>query len=919
MRTIPISFVLGALALSSLAGNDVQAQVEQSFLRSPGVSIPLHHKNEDGKAEQREKQTFAQNRRVHDNINRHLKEAANLRATGKTEKDISCALAAIPVQAATGSIKGTVYLSDRTTPVSSYISVMAYDEFGTYCNYGYSMGGSGVYQIQNLSPGDYYVQLNSWGTADCIPLYYNDMVDWRQATLVHVTDGQVTTGIDFIFREYQGTIAGRVFTADSLPVAQCAVEAYDMDYNQLNSASADSGGRYIIKGLPSGDFKIRAYGWGSTNYLDQWFEGATTFETAAAVHVVEPETTKGKDFWLAPAGIIAGRVVAEGGEVIPAYACYIYVRDAEGNEIESCPNDSAGAFCIRRLPTGDYTVSYSCYGVGDYISGWYDRATDAAHATPVHVTVPQTTTISVVLQRGGAIAGKISGFLPSYVPVSVYNEKRTLVEQGTSDQNGKYVVSRLPAGRYKVLAGGRDALSQWYNQAADFGHAAVVEVQNADTTKNVDFVLNPGGGITCQVVDPSRTPVNSGSIYLCDINGGMIRGASVSGGLCSFGGLTWGKYKLFYSAPRSSEYASEWLSGKPSAQNAAVVSVTVGGITQFVIFNLKRSGSIGGFVSDGVGDRLTEGQVIATIYDADSGWYVGSSDISFLGGFQPKLLPGNYKVGLFFVNDDFRPSLQDSLGVLYYDHGRSFADSGSKTIALAGGSAVRLDDCAMERTAGAISGNIYVGGTGTPLTSGAYIILAFDAQGRPAAISRYTSEYTPLSGTYRLRGLWPGEYSLLAAGIESSTQNEFAEWFDGIQADYDSLTNVPMPTVPPGARSVTVGTGTTTGIDFHVGPTTAVSLIMPTRPQGFELLQNYPNPFNPETKIGFRVSGPGSRGVKLAVYDLLGREVVVLVNEMKSPGNYEVRFDGSLLSSGMYVYRLIAGEHVASRKMLLVR
>ncbi len=88
-------------------------------------------------------------------------------------------------------------------------------------------------------------------------------------------------------------------------------------------------------------------------------------------------------------------------------------------------------------------------------------------------------------------------------------------------------------------------------------------------------------------------------------------------------------------------------------------------------------------------------------------------------------------------------------------------------------------------------------------------------------------------------------------------------------------------------------------------------------PQNYGLLQNYPNPFNPETVIGFRVRDFGP--VKLTVFDMLGREVVTLVNESKSPGEYAVKFGGTGLASGTYVYRLEAGAFQETRRMLLVK
>lgn len=82
-------------------------------------------------------------------------------------------------------------------------------------------------------------------------------------------------------------------------------------------------------------------------------------------------------------------------------------------------------------------------------------------------------------------------------------------------------------------------------------------------------------------------------------------------------------------------------------------------------------------------------------------------------------------------------------------------------------------------------------------------------------------------------------------------------------------------------------------------------------------MENYPNPFNPTTIIRYTL--PVSANVILKVYDMLGREVTTLVNEYKSEGKHEVEFNASHLSSGMYVYRLHAGEIVFTKRMMLVK
>jgi S-formylglutathione hydrolase FrmB len=85
----------------------------------------------------------------------------------------------------------------------------------------------------------------------------------------------------------------------------------------------------------------------------------------------------------------------------------------------------------------------------------------------------------------------------------------------------------------------------------------------------------------------------------------------------------------------------------------------------------------------------------------------------------------------------------------------------------------------------------------------------------------------------------------------------------------------------------------------------------------FELSQNYPNPFNPSTNLEFRVSSLGF--VSLKIFDVLGREVATLVNEVCPAGVYMVRWDASSLSSGVYFYKLQAGEFTQTRKMVLLR
>ena len=96
-------------------------------------------------------------------------------------------------------------------------------------------------------------------------------------------------------------------------------------------------------------------------------------------------------------------------------------------------------------------------------------------------------------------------------------------------------------------------------------------------------------------------------------------------------------------------------------------------------------------------------------------------------------------------------------------------------------------------------------------------------------------------------------------------------------------------------------------------------------PSQFSLEQNYPNPFNPTTTIKYSIPAvetghaPSLQRITLKVYDILGREVATLVNEQKAPGNYEVKFNGSKIASGVYIYQLKAGSFSRTKKLLLMK
>ena len=117
-------------------------------------------------------------------------------------------------------------------------------------------------------------------------------------------------------------------------------------------------------------------------------------------------------------------------------------------------------------------------------------------------------------------------------------------------------------------------------------------------------------------------------------------------------------------------------------------------------------------------------------------------------------------------------------------------------------------------------------------------------------------------------------------------------------------------------------------IDFMISSDNGIMLkksfvIKYAAPKEFSLSQNYPNPFNPTTKIRYTIAPPnlpkGEALVQLKIYDILGKEVETLVSQEQTAGYYEVNFDGSRYASGVYIYRLVAGDYVSTKKMMMIK
>ena len=134
--------------------------------------------------------------------------------------------------------------------------------------------------------------------------------------------------------------------------------------------------------------------------------------------------------------------------------------------------------------------------------------------------------------------------------------------------------------------------------------------------------------------------------------------------------------------------------------------------------------------------------------------------------------------------------------------------------------------------------------------------------------------------------------------------------FTPIAGDSTAILNIDCTEIGSLAFIYLIGSNYPTALNAYDNP------VIPT-PDSYKMFQNFPNPFNPNTRIKFEL--PEAGNITLKIYDLLGKEINVLIDEYKEAGIHEIDFNASRLSSGVYFYRLNAGEFTETKKMILLK
>jgi hypothetical protein len=721
-----------------------------------------------------------------------------------------------------------------------------------------------------------------------VPLWYNNVPERAQATIIAVTDSVNPTGIDFLLTPQgppppppgQGTISGTVAVhtdSANVPYPSAHVTAYQVNGDHpVESVFTDNQGHYTIH-IEFGAYQIRAE---AMHFVSEWYNNVTERSQATAVSVSDSTNPTGIDFLLNPQGppppppgqgTISGNVSMQGDSTIIPLGAMVSAY---------LPNSDHPAAWTMTDRSGNYTlhVQFGGYQIRAeamrFISEWFDNVTERSQATIVAVADSVNPTgINFILAMQGpppppppplsGISGTVTNAatnlpLAGAMVTAISVNNHWMHAMGRTDSLGAYLIGARP-GEYVVQASDRG-----FNMMEYPTHVTVPE---STIVANINFALTPidFGSISGMVMDTAGVGIPGANVEARKL--GMpynLHTRTDSTGAYTLTQVIAGSYRLraFKHGFAHGMYPDSVVVAE--GQAVAGINIVLG------IVPPPFNGSIAGTVTaDSTGAPIGHAVVVAIggnghrmfryTFTDDNGTYTldGLSNIPYKVFSAARGFVGEFYNNVTNINDA-TPVTPNATGINF-----ALATSNPGPRALGG----------------------YVS-TPDGICAGSVVYASVNGQIVDITVS-------DLDGYYSFEGIEPSTFTVSVVSVDGDGQID-----QPVDAAFSDVGNANIVITP-------LSTGDVVPI-----PTTS------------SLAQNYPNPFNAQTMIAFNLATAGN--VQLDVFNMIGQKVTTLIDGNYNPGTYNVIWNGrdaagNVVSSGIYYYRLNSDGLTQTMKMTLLK
>ena len=757
---------------------------------------------------------------------------------------------------AAGTVSGTVYQSNGTTPVtdtSVQIKVYCGDPCGstTLIKSANTNSADGTYSIPGLPAGTYFLQSeNNAGYLDEWWSFPSSSGICPNAAAVTVTEGETTTDTNFQL-DLAATISGTVYQSDgATPITGGgSVTAYTGDpcgtHSWITSASINTtDGTYTINGLPSGTYYLQVDAY--SNYVREWWaDPSSVVECSGAmpIAITAGDVFTGKNFQLDIGATISGTVYQSDGVTPIVGGGYVGVvtGDPCGSYSQAGSDyiSSDGTYSIESpLTAGTYYLRAIPYSGSEYSPEWWadpSSVVECSGAMPIAITAGGVFTgKNFQLDIGATISGTVyqsDGVTPivggGYVDVVTGDPCGTYdtVQSATiNSSTGEYESVGLAPGTYYLLSSATGGItgyvSEWWalsESTESCSGAQSIPVTAGEAVTGKTFQLDSAAAISGTVYQSDgATPITGGgsvTAYTGDPCGthSWIASASINptDGTYTINNLPAGTYYLQSNA--YSDYTSEWWADPSSVvdcSGAQSIAVTAGNTVTGKNFQLNTvastPASISGtaYQSDGVTPIPGGGSVVAYTGDPCGSYsWAGSASINPTDG---TYTINNLSTGTYYLQLE---ATCNYAAEWWADPSSVVECSGAQSISVTSGGAVAGKN--FQLGAGTtISGTVYQNDGTTPITGGGAV---YAYTGDPCGSHSWAgyAYINTTNGTYMFMGLPAGTYYL-----NSYASNYINEWW----ADPSSVVEC------SGAQSIAVPAGdTVTGKNFQLDPAATIS------------------------------------------------------------------------------------------------
>ena len=750
----------------------------------------------------------------------------------------------------------------------------------------------GNFVLSGLEAGEYFVDATAPGYARSFFGGADKQID---AQVIEVGTTKKNRDVNLILK-HVGAIFGTVYDRKGNVLKGVQVFAEPVEGGQRHQVRASDDGTYILTGLAPVPYVVRARAEG---FAPLFYGGAWRRDKAEPVRVRADGHVTGLNFALGRMSSVSGQIKDRNGKPVARAMVHLLAPAEPEEEIRADDIQTRGAVPVlvphARGAQPVQTDKHGNYRFDAVFPGSYLLQAEAQRfssrfyvkdSEPEYIRVTQEESITdrdVVLPLLGRISGYIRAIdkkaLEDIVVVAVPVDLAMWEDRVPGSairfpgvvlngKTGAFKISGLPEGRYQIYASARQHVTRWFGNVEDVSAAQSVMVSLDSVVKNVDFELTRGGLLSGQVLaDDTRRPIASARVTVQRFgHSGIWQTTTDDNGAFEMGGLPNGDFFLRVEAPG---FVSEFYGDTLKLEDAVVIAVKAGDPVADFRLGLARR-QLADFDGNGAVDftdlmalfqNLMDKQNAALSFDLNHDGQVDFLD--FLVFVQVMQRAGKMVAGQGVLTLDQMDSESEEL----------VAVLGTELLSPVQGFVIRVTYDPAKAD--------YVGAK-TDLGNGELTV--YEEPGAVVVVGDFRDQ-VPATNSKILAYLmfYPKEHE-----IELTTEMAL-----GMGAD-DTLMPLQLPE--------------------------RVRLVVP--PQAFRLMQNVPNPFNPATAIAFEL--PEAIDVELAIYNLVGQRVRILVREFRPAGRYQVEWDakddlGRDVSSGVYFYRFQAGDFGATRRMLLVR